>query len=192
MISLDSVTVDPHDGGSIGLPRPVAEAEVCLVTHPHYDHDACHLVGGRQVVRFYGSATFSGLKVSGLRVYHDRENGRRRGEVSIYSLEKSSFRLVHLGDLGHWPSESTLKEISSPDLLAVPVGGVITIDGKEAARLVRTVQPKAVVPIHYWVRGHLMPLDDPTTFQQELGWEQKTTKNLREDEISSKTVYLPV
>jgi len=191
MLSLDSMVIDPHDGGSIGLPKPSFNAKLTLVTHQHFDHDAVEVVGGKALVKYYGSTSLEGFRIVGVRGFHDKEKGRRRGEVAMYLVERNDFKVVHLGDLGCLLNESQMKELSSPDVLALPVGGVITIDWKEAADLVRALKPKAVIPLHYWVKGHLMPLDKVSPFLEELKWKTIQTRNVNEEELASQTIYLP-
>ena len=42
-----TVVVDPHDGRSIGIKPPAVSADVVLVTHNHYDHNAVRVVHGK-------------------------------------------------------------------------------------------------------------------------------------------------
>ncbi len=51
--------------------------------------------------------------------------------------------------------------MSGVDVLFVPVGGVSTIDAKRAAEIVRLLNPKIVIPMHYQtdVTIWLEPLD---------------------------------
>ena len=163
-----SVVFDPHDGDSIGLPPPRARGDVVLVSHDHYDHNAHNLASkeGALVItepvedRVFTVAGLE-LRIDSRREPHDRAGGRRRGMVNLYKVSfPNGVTLLHLGDLGAWPGEETLGWMASPrpHALMVPVGGFFTIEPYEAWELVERVRPLYAVPMHYWVRGSMLPL----------------------------------
>ena len=157
-----SIVIDPHDGGSIGLKPPKAKADVVLMTHDHFDHNAWHVVlksGGEKYLMREGAFKVGGkYEVIGVKAYHDKYRGRRRGDVVIYKVHVDNISILHLGDLGHILDPETASKLRPIDVLMVPVGGTFTIDAKEAYEVVKELEPKAVVPMHYWVRGVNLPL----------------------------------
>ena len=52
-----------------------------------------------------------------------------------------------------------LKRIGKIDMLFVPVGGVFTIDAREAYELSRKIDTKIIVPMHYKIEGLSLPID---------------------------------
>jgi Beta-lactamase superfamily domain len=60
-------------------------------------------------------------------------------------------RVAHLGDFGQRRLRPEQREaIGQVDLVFVPVGGSgATLDGQEAARLVRELEPTWVIPMHF-------------------------------------------
>ena len=46
-----------------------------------------------------------------------------------------------------------LEIIDEVDILMIPVGGIYTIDGEEAAEIVNQIEPKIVIPMHYKIPG---------------------------------------
>src|SRR5690606_35815909 len=69
-------------------------------------------------------------------------------------------------------SEDQLEAIGVVDIGIVPVGGGgYTLDGVNAARLIRQIDPKVVVPVHYADSGvsYEVPQDDLKLFTDELG-----------------------
>lgn len=156
-----SIVIDPHDGGSIGLRKPRAKADAVLITHDHFDHNAHDVVlkeNGELHVMKQGEFSVLGHKVLGIKVYHDKFKGRRRGHVISYLIDVDGIRILHLGDIGHIPGEEELKSFGKPHVLMVPVGGTFTIDGKEAKDLIELMKPRAAIPMHYWVKGTNLPL----------------------------------
>ncbi|AWR98800.1 MBL fold metallo-hydrolase [Metallosphaera hakonensis] len=166
MISIDDkIVIDPHDGGSIGLPRPsLGKADLVLITHDHFDHNAFQILESKDVrVSLTNSLTYLDYRIESLQANHDRNGGKSRGKTSIYIIRKGSLSFTHMGDIGEFPKESLLKSLTA-DFLALPVGGIITIDHKEAHEIVKELKPSVIIPLHYWVKGHLMPIDPPDPF----------------------------
>ncbi len=82
--------------------------------------------------------------------YHDDQQGNERGRNALWVVEADGARILHMGDFGQ--SELTseqLAHIGNIDLLLIPVGGVYTVDGETAARIVEQVKPRIVVPMHF-------------------------------------------
>lgn len=196
----DSILIDPHDGGSIGLPVPdYPSVKVVLITHDHYDHNA-HQIVKYEVLKegITGTLDLGPYLISGYKSFHDKENGKRRGKNVIYKVTRKSdnFTLVHMGDLGHSLNEELVKEIEGVNLLALPVGGIITIDSKEASELIEQLHPQGVIPLHYWVKGHYMPLDPVEDFLElqknrfEINKICAKNANLDETKTKGKLFYL--
>lgn len=185
----NSILLDPHDGGSIGLPRPEVKADLILITHNHYDHNAYEIIPHKDVkIRQYGEFEFGSYSIEGIKTYHDKENGKRRGENAIYKItDRKGRTIVHLGDIGHIPNEEVIRKIKSPDVLMIPVGGVITINHNEAKELIKMISPKIVIPMHYWIRGHLMPLNPIDDFLNIIKEERKIVET-NEKEIDESII----
>ncbi len=156
------IAIDPHDGGSIGLPQCRRETDYVLVTHNHFDHNAVEMASGNRtaVIRWRtGEFDVGGVRVEGYTFYHDKAGGSLRGTVTAYKIYREGISIVHLSDIGHIPPKEALKPFENVDVLLIPVGGVITIDAYEACKIISTIKPKLVIPIHFWMPGMTLPLD---------------------------------
>jgi len=156
-----TVVFDPHDGSSLGLPRPEVKADLVLLSHGHFDH-----AGGVNFVSKPDSVIIDkpgvydvkGVKVKGIPTFHDKSRGLRRGSNTVFVVDFEGIRFVHLGDLGHILSEGQVEDIDGVDVLFVPVGGVYTIDAGEATEIVGLLKPKIAIPMHYAVPGLSLPI----------------------------------
>jgi len=155
------VAIDPHDGASLNLPVHRVEADYVLITHDHFDHNAVEVISGYRGVAKWKTGAFNaaGVRVEGLPSFHDKSGGELRGPNTIYVLEVDNIRVAHLGDLGHPLTSELAEKLAGVDVLALPVGGIYTIDAYEAREVVEKVGAKLVIPMHYWVPGSTLPLD---------------------------------
>ena len=141
-----SVVFDPYEPGYVpGLALPPLRADLVLCSHGHQDHSC------RSAVTLTGAET--GLRITAIESYHDDQKGKKRGRNIIFELEAGGKRMVHLGDLGHIPSEGTVRALQGADVLMIPVGGFYTIGAAEAAEVCRLIGPKIIVPMHYRGEG---------------------------------------
>ncbi|MEM4432678.1 MAG: MBL fold metallo-hydrolase [Desulfurococcaceae archaeon] len=169
VIRSDNYTIvfDPHDGYSIGLRKPDVVADLILVSHDHFDHNAVKSVSkkeSRVLKEFFGEVTVDNVVVKGFKTYHDKDGGRKRGLNAVYLVETEGFRIAHMGDLGDTPEPKVIDSIRNVDILFIPVGGVYTVEPIEAAEIVDKVKPKNVMPIHYWISGLRLPLREVGDF----------------------------
>ncbi len=191
------IAIDPHDGGSIGLESCRVEADLVLVTHNHYDHNAIEMAAGPKsiIVKWRpGSFKVGEVNVKGFKYYHDNLGGRLRGETIAYKLEAEKLKILHLGDLGHTLNNKDLEELGEIDILMIPVGGVYTINYKEAWTIIGQVNPKIAIPMHYWTPKALTPLDPLDKLLNIVEAQkmkiEKDTLEVNADNIPEKTTLL--
>ena len=164
-----TVALDPFK--DIGLKEPKLSADILLVSHDHFDHsNAAAVSGDPRVVDSPGEYEYRGVMIEGISTYHDGKQGADRGRNTVFSFTLEGVHFVHLGDLGHALDEETVERLGDVDVLFVPVGGHFTIDAKQAAEIVKQLQPRVTVPMHYLVPGlKLDVLAKVDAFIKEMG-----------------------
>lgn len=188
---------------TIGLTPPALQADIVLVTHNHPDHANVQAIKGEYFfINGPGEYEVKGVKVLGLDSFHDSEQGAKRGFNTVYRVELEALRLLHLGDLGQPILENgQLEEIDEVDILMVPVGGVFTINAKQAADIIKQIEPKIIIPMHYRLpQLTIQELDGVDKFLEEIGEEgitpqEKLTikqKELPAEEENTRVVVLKV
>lgn len=168
-----SLVIDPFSE-EIGLKLPKLSADIVLVTHQHPDHNNVSAVLPEKkekpfVISGPGEYEISGITIWGLASFHDKSEGAERGTNTIYKIRAEEMNLCHLGDLGHILSDNQLESIGEVDILFVPVGGVYTIDGKEAVEVIGQIEPKIVIPMHYQIPGLASNLGSLDSFARQEG-----------------------
>lgn len=186
-----SLLIDPFSK-DIGLRPPRLNDNIFLVTHDHYDHNN---IGGSPTDSFVingpGEYEKSGVYVEGINSFHDNVQGAQRGLNTIYLIRFEDIRLCHLGDLGQPTlTDQQIEMIGDVDILFVPIGGVYTIDGQQAAEVVKQIEPKIIIPMHYQIPALSIKLEGPQKFLKEIGLKPEEVetfkvakKNLPAEEI---------
>lgn len=138
----DSLVIDPYKDGSVpGLAPLRVKANKVICTHQHADHS------GKECVEILPKE--SDFKIKEVPSWHDDQEGALRGPNTIFIIEKNGEKIVHLGDLGHFPNDTKLEKIRDADYLLIPVGGFFTIDAKTAIEICQAANPKCIIPMHY-------------------------------------------
>jgi len=97
-----------------------------------------------------GTYEYDDLIFNGISVPHDRLNGRRYGNATVWTWNQSNFKIVHMGGAA---GDITFEDqiiINRPDILFISIGGGIkSYSGKEALNIVEILNPKIIVPVHF-------------------------------------------
>jgi len=163
------VVMDPtsrESGYDMGRPT----AEVVTVSHDDPAHNNVRgLRGDPLVLDGPGEYEVQGVQVlgvaSGLRPANE---GARPGRNVAFVVEAEDLRLAHLGGLGTRITAEQAEQFGAIDVLVLPVGGGLVLDAAEAARVVRELEPRVVIPVQY------APDESggaPTEFVKALGIE---------------------
>lgn len=159
-----SILMDPFNEDEVGYPMPKMDVDIVTISHDHLDHNNVDAAGeGPDVIFGPGEYTSYDMILRGIESYHDEKKGKIRGENTIFCFELDGVRVCHLGDLGHVLSKAQIAEIGPVDLLFIPVGGRFTIDATKAEKVMKQLQPKVTVPMHYLTKAlafELGPVDD--------------------------------
>jgi L-ascorbate metabolism protein UlaG (beta-lactamase superfamily) len=172
------VAFDPHLIPAFGRQMGI-KADFVLMSHLHDDHTQIAAIDNGKdksirVIQGLSAAgkgtnwntideTVKGIAIRSVPAYHDAAEGMSRGKNTIFLVDIDGWRFCHLGDLGHELSPAQLKKIGEVDVLMIPVGGVYTLNGSEAKKVVEQIKPKEYIfPMHYGTKifDDLLPIDE--------------------------------
>ena len=146
-----SVLINPFRavGCAAGLAEPRVNANVILASSMLADEGAQGVATGRFLVS-PGSYRIGGLKLEGFSSPHDRLEGRRFGNATIWRWQQGGLSIAHVGATAGPITGADRVLLGNPDVLIVGVGGGSKIyEGPEAASLVKQLNPKRVIPVQY-------------------------------------------
>ncbi|MDP2719693.1 MAG: MBL fold metallo-hydrolase [Dehalococcoidia bacterium] len=166
----------PETGYNINSPQ----ADIVTVSHDHRGHnyiapiepvpvpplrgiapDAI-IYARPKLIHGPGEYEIANVLITGIPAFHDSEEGGQRGKNCVYSIEIDGMTLCHLGDIGHSLSSGLVDSLSGLDVLFLPVGGNSTINAVTAVEILRALEPKIIIPMHYLTEKsavNLEPLD---------------------------------
>ncbi len=177
------IVLDPHAIDAYN--RPQVKADLVLMTHFHIDHTAADAVtnlkeakqinalkkdeSGRDTWNIIDEK-FKDVRIQTVGTFHDDMAGTQRGKNGVFVIDVDGLRIVHLGDLGHELRGEQLRKIRKVDdkpreqhpidVLMVPVGGVYTLNGLAAQKVVEQLKPtRLILPMHYGTRVYTELLD---------------------------------
>jgi L-ascorbate metabolism protein UlaG (beta-lactamase superfamily) len=163
-----SVLVNPFKAVACasGLVEPRVSATVVLASSRLLDEGA-PVARGKMLVE-PGSYKLGGLAIEGIAGPHDRVNGRRFGQSTLWRWKQGGLDIAHLGGTAAKLSPSDKVMLGRPDVLIIGVGGGAKVyTGAEAAEVVRELKPRRVIPVQY-VSGKTPKDCDQTTVQPFL------------------------
>ena len=134
---------------------PEVHCDLGLITHAHFDHDAAdRLPEAASVLRMPGDFETGDLRIRGIRDLHSGASRLRDFPNVMFRLEVDGVSYLHIGDnRADWPDE-VARAVGEVDVLLVTVDdSVHLLTYEEVDGLVQRLQPRVVIPMHYFIPG---------------------------------------
>ncbi len=126
----------------------------------------------RLVIHSPGEYEVADFTIRGIAAQRHIDTPEQEKLATVYRVECGDIRLAVIGNVDGKLTEEQYEAIGVVDVVVVPVGGGgYTLDAISAAAIVRSIEPKVVVPIHYAMSGveYEVPQDSLEVFTKELG-----------------------
>ena len=170
------VIIDPFFAPSAGVTADAAgDVDIVLVTHDHADHvgDAvslCRRTGAvlgaivgtagklveagiptEQIINgigfnMGGTVSHKGVDITMTQAYHSSDSGSPAGYIVRMP---DGLTVYHAGDTCIFSGMELWGQLYDIDVALLPVGGVFTMDARQAALACKLLRCKAVVPMHW-------------------------------------------
>lgn len=162
------IVTDPFDN-NVGYNLPAVETDIVTISHNHYDHNFIDCLNGNfEVVNKIGSFYIKDIPITGVHTYHDEVEGEKRGSNIVYIFDIDGMRVCHMGDIGHVLTKEQIERIGRVDVLLIPVGGIYTVDYKDAKTISEQLNPSIVIPMHYKTKALKFKLDAVDDFIKQF------------------------
>lgn len=153
-----------------GLRVPQGEAQIIVLSYQKRDIPEVAVVKGSPLIfDAPGEYSVKGITLVGLPSFRDTELGAVRGRNTVFLIESEEMRLCFLGALGHELEPSMIEKFGDVDILFVPVAGTDTLNLDITEDLIRKIEPKIIIPMHYALPGMKTELPDEKRFCTMLG-----------------------
>jgi len=147
------VLVNPYQtaGCTAGYVLPDLQPDVVLISSFLLDEGAVDAVpGDPKVISQRGTQKFGEVKFQGFSLTHDRQGGKRFGKNIAWRWTQGGVNILHMGGAaGDLATEDKIL-LAGADILLAPVGGGMkAYNPQEARKIVKTLNPRMVIPTHY-------------------------------------------
>lgn len=162
-----SFLIETPDGASAvtdynGVNVPAFVPDIVSMNNPHSTH---YTDNPDPAIRFVlrgwdpaGGLVRHDVRWKDLRVFSIPTNigetfGGGRNSSSIFVFEISNLCIAHLGHLHHVLTDQQLRDLGRIDVLFVPIDGSATLRHDDALTVIRQIQPRLVIPMHFGFFG---------------------------------------
>ena len=182
------VVCDPFGEKNLGFRMAKTEANVVTISHNYHDDhsDVSRITGDYHIVDGPGEYEIKEISIIGVSTFHDKEEGKKIGKNTIYSIDVDGVRVAHMGDLGHILSKGQLSKLGEVDVLLVNVGGDGANGPKEAVEVIKQISPSIVIPMHYRTKEHSAKWAkkaELSEFISKIGMEPRKESKLSLDKL---------
>lgn len=130
---------------------PRVSADYVMISSRLLDEGVVEGLPGKPKVLFEpGVYQVGGLKIQGIRTFHDRVNGFRFGTNVAWGWTQAGVKILHLGGIASPISLEQKILMGKPDVLLIPVGDTAkAYNPEEAKAAIAMLEPRLVIPTHY-------------------------------------------
>lgn len=163
----NTLVVDPKRS-VIGQSDLAIEGAIEVATEPRF---ALNNSSAKLCIEGPGEYEVGDIAIRGVRAWRHIDTEVDEPIDTIYRVEIGDVRIAIIGNIMPKVSEEQLEAIGVVDIAIIPVGGNgYTLDAENAAAIVRQIDPRAAIPVHYADSGikYEVAQDEVERFVKEL------------------------
>ena len=164
-----SLVADPKQS-VVGLKDYKLKDAVALATETRFMNDDTS--DARVVIDGPGEYEVSDFSIRGVAARRHIDAADTPMQSTMYRIEVGDARIALIGNVDFNLTDDQLEELGVIDIVIIPVGGSgYTLEAVNAAKIVRNIDAKMVIPVHYAdsTLTYEVPQDDLDLFVKELG-----------------------
>lgn len=141
----DAVVIVDDNLSELGKKSQTKSGDIVIFTGAHADTH----VDTKITIDQPGEFEVSKISIMGIsaRAHMDEENQKT---ATMFKLVADDIRVLITGHIYPELSDDQLESIGLIDVMVVPVGGNgFTLDGVGALKIIKSIEPKLILPVHY-------------------------------------------
>lgn len=136
--------------------------------------------GDELVIDMPGEFEYREASIKGIPVHrHTDESGKN---ATMYQVDFNDVKIAIIGHTDAPLEDDDLENLGMIDIVIIPIGGNgYTLDGHDAATIVRQISPKIVIPTHFddGKTTYEVPQEIVEPFAKELGVQHEKQSSLK-------------
>ena len=141
-----SIVVDPKTS-LVGLKDLSVKDAIELATEARF---ALNSEDAKLVIEGPGEYGIADFDIRGVAAQRHLDAASDPKQSTMYRIEAGDIRVAVIGNIYEKLNEDQLEQLGIVDIAIIPVGGGgYTLDPEGAATLIRAIDPRVVVPVHY-------------------------------------------
>jgi L-ascorbate metabolism protein UlaG (beta-lactamase superfamily) len=183
------IWTDPLPKGA-GLRSPVGEPDILLLSHNADEYSVKS--DKTTVLDMPGEFAARGVTLSGYGTFTEAASKTPQFNTT-FIFDTEGMQVGFLGNLGAEPTPETLDRFSGVDILFVPVESKNGWDLKTAVAIVKKIEPKIIIPMHFAQKGlTVKDLSTADSFIEALGGKSEAQSKLNIKKKDIETEFMKV
>jgi L-ascorbate metabolism protein UlaG (beta-lactamase superfamily) len=156
-----TTVVNPYKS-DLGLKLPELKGDIAIVTNAVEEYNNLEAVNGEpHIIDWPGEYEIGGVAITALK--------EPDGKGNIFTLIGDNLKVCMIENVGKDLNDEFIDKIGDVDILLVAVGGNNVMKAEIAHKVIEEIEPRAVIPMHYAVKGAKAELDGLEPFWKLVG-----------------------
>jgi L-ascorbate metabolism protein UlaG (beta-lactamase superfamily) len=190
------IVTDPYTPSIAGLAQLTKPADIVVMSS---DNDTYHsdgtgvpgnpvIVNALAVAREGGSREVKGVTIRAIEAMESLIHKTNPDNNALYCFDVDGVRVGHMGDVGNPLSPAQMNFFRSVDVLLALTGGPPTIELDDLDAVIREVQPKIVIPMHYRIPALNLKIFGVEAFTDRYPADQVETRDSASLDVTPHTL----
>jgi hypothetical protein len=142
------IWTDPLPKGA-GLRSPQGDPDILLISHG----ESPEVASQTALLDMPGEFAARGVTIAGYNTFTAEVQSDKKDFNTTFLFDSESIQVGYLGALGHEPDPEVLDRFSGIEILFVPVESKEGWDTKTALSVIKKIEPKVIIPMHFAQKG---------------------------------------
>lgn len=176
------IMTDPYEPNEVMNLPPITEPADIVIRSSDDDEAHCFvetipagfdLITATEIVET--GAETKGLSVTAIWSQESLVHKDIPRDNAMYRFTVDGLNISHMGDVGNFLTEDQMAALAGTDILLALAGGPPTIELDELHKVIQTVKPKVVIPMHYRIPGprfFMLPVTELASYfpEESVDW----------------------